>query len=67
MTGTNNDGTATGSDCQSADGYAWSGSQTFVTAGRVSEPDPDTASDGWLNGGGVDSCTTSYHIYCVSR
>ncbi len=62
-TGTDDDGTATGADCQGG-GMAWEGSDTSVTAGRVTST---TGLNGWINGGGIDSCSNAYRLYCVSR
>ncbi|MCZ6758750.1 MAG: hypothetical protein O7D29_00015 [Gemmatimonadetes bacterium] len=62
-TGTNDNGTASGADCQGG-GRAWDGSDTFVTAGRVSST---AGANGWMNGGGIDSCSSFYRVYCVSR
>lgn len=64
-TGTNNSGTPTGNDCQNdAKTQTWVNASAAVTAGRVSST---SGSNGWMHGGGSDSCGNKFHIYCVSR
>lgn len=63
-TGTNADGTATGVDCQDASGNSWNGTSTNGTQGRGYATE---VTNGWLNGGGIDSCTANVRLYCISK